>query len=110
MRQLFIILSLIFAALGLVLTILPFYTIAVIPIIVGFIFGLIAFKISKKSNKSTNIIKATFLVIIISLCISIYRSVFEVNVIEEDNIETIKKQKQSEQETINELESLDIEE
>lgn len=109
MRQLFIILSLIFAALGLVLSVFPFGMIALIPIIASFVFGLIAFRISKKSNKSTNIIKATFLVVIISLCISIYRSVFETNVIEDDDIETIKKEKQSDQESIDELESLEIE-
>ncbi|VAV85979.1 hypothetical protein MNBD_BACTEROID02-864 [hydrothermal vent metagenome] len=109
MRQLFIILSLIFAALGLVLSVLPFGMIALIPIIAAFIFGLIAFRVSKKSNKSTKIIKAIFLVVIISLCISIYRSVFETNVIENDDIETIKKEKQSDQESIDELESLEIE-
>ncbi len=109
MRQLFIILSVIFAVLGLVLTILPFFTIAIIPILAAFVFGLIAFRISKKSNKSIKIIKAIFLVVIISLCTSIYRSVFETNVIEEDNIETIKKEKQSDQESIDELESLEIE-
>jgi phosphotransferase system glucose/maltose/N-acetylglucosamine-specific IIC component len=110
MRQLFIILSLIFAILGLALSILPFGSIAYIPIIAGFIFGLFAFKISQKNNKSTQIIKGIFLVVIVSLCISIYRSIFETNVIEKDNIETLKKEKQSEQETINELESIDIEE
>jgi uncharacterized membrane protein len=109
MRQLFIILSIIFIVLGLVLSILPFGTIALIPIIAAFISGLIAFRISKKSNKGTKIIKAIFLVIIISLSISIYRSVFETNVIEDDNIETIKKEKQSDQESIEELESLEIE-
>ena len=108
MRQLFIILSLIFAALGLVLSVLPFGMIALIPIIASFVFGLIAFRISKKSNKSTKIIKVILLVAIISLCISIYRSVFETNVIEDDDIETIKKEKESDQESIDELESLEI--
>jgi predicted membrane protein len=109
MRQLFIILSIIFAALGLVLSILPFGTIALVPIIAAFILGLVAFRISKKSNKDTKIIKGILLVVIISFCISIYRSVFETNVIEDDNIETIKKEKQSDQESIEELESLEIE-
>jgi predicted membrane protein len=109
MRQLFIILSIIFTALGLVLSILPFGTIALVPIIAAFILGLVAFRISKKSNKDTKIIKGILLVVIISFCISIYRSVFETNVIEDDNIETIKKEKQSDQESIEELESLEIE-
>jgi predicted membrane-bound dolichyl-phosphate-mannose-protein mannosyltransferase len=109
MRQLFIILSIIFAALGLVLSILPFGTIALVPITTAFILGIVAYKISKKSNKDTKIIRGVFLIIIISLSISIYRLVFETNVIEDDNIETIKKEKQSDQESIEELESLEIE-
>lgn len=107
MRQLFIILSLITAVLGLLLSILPFGTIALIPIIAAFIFGLIAFKASQKSNKNTNVIKGVFLVTIISICISIYRTVFETDVIVDD-IETMEKEKQSDEETMEELESLEI--
>ena len=108
MRQLFIILSLILALLGLTLSILPFGTIALFPIIAAFILGFLAFRISKKEQKSTTIIKIIFLITIVSLCMSIYRSVFENNIIEND-IETIEKEKQSEQEAIEELEEIDIE-
>ncbi len=108
MRQLFIILSLILSLLGLILSILPFGTIALFPIIAAFIFGLLAFRISKKEQKNLTIIKIIFFITIVSLCISIYRSVFENNIIEND-IETIEKEKQSEKETIEELEEIDIE-
>lgn len=107
MRQLFIILSIIFAILGLVMSILPFGPIALIPIIASFIFSFVAFKVSKNGNKSTKIIRGIFLITIISLCLSIYRSVFETNIIEED-VETIEKEKISD-EDMEELESLEIE-
>ena len=52
MRILLITLSIITAILGIALSILPFGSIALIPIILSFIFGLIAFKISKKDDRS----------------------------------------------------------
>ena len=107
MRLLLVILSIIAAILGLALSILPFGAIALIPIIAAFIFGLLAFRMSK--GKNTNIIKGVFFVTIVALGISIYRTVFEENVVEND-VETIEKEKQSEEDAIKELDELEIEE
>ena len=107
MRLPLIIISIITALLGLTLSILPFGTIAILPIVVAFVSGFIAFKISRKENKSINIIKGVFLIIIISLGLTIYNS-FKVNEIVEDT-ESIIKENQSEEDSIEELESIEIE-
>lgn len=107
MRLTLIIISIILAIIGLVLSILPFGSIAVLPIIIAFLSGLTAFKISQKESKNTNIIKGVFLILIISLGLTIYNS-FKPNEVIEDT-ESITKEKQSEEDAIEELESLEIE-
>jgi len=107
MRLPLIIISIITALIGLALSILPFGTIAILPIVVAFISGFIAFKISQKENKSINIIKVVFFIIIISLGLAIYNS-FKTNEIIEDT-ESITKENQSEEDSLEELESLEIE-
>ncbi len=108
MRLTLIIISIISALIGLALSILPFGSIAILPIVVAFISGLIAFKISQKEDKSTNIIKGVFLIVIISIGLTILNT-FKTNEIIEDT-ESIIKENQSEEEAIEELESLEIEE
>ena len=107
MRLPLIIISIISAILGLALSILPFGNIAILPIVIAFVSGLIAFKISQKEGKSTTIIKVVFLIIIISLGLTIYNSLKANEVIEDK--ESITKEKQSEEDSIDELESLEIE-
>ena len=109
MRLLFTILGVISALIGLVMSILPFGSLALIPIVAGFIFGVLAFKFAKKENKGTSIIKITFLIIIAGLALTVYRAIFDENIVEDD-IETIEKEKASEEEAIKELESIDIDE
>ena len=94
MRLLLIILGSISAIIGLVLSILPFGNIAIIPIVIAFICGLLAFNISKKEQHNTLVVKLIFLVTIIGLGLTIYRSIFDENVVEDD-IETINRDKQS---------------
>lgn len=108
MRLTLIIISIISALIGLALSILPFGSIAILPIVVAFISGLIAFKISQKEKKSTNIVKGVFLIVIISIVLTILNT-FKANEIIEDT-ESIIKDNQSEEEAIEELESLEIEE
>lgn len=108
MRILITTLAIIAATLGLILSILPFGTIALIPTILAFILGFIAFKMAQKEGANTKLVKVVFLITIIALVLSIYRSVFETNVVEND-IETIEKEKQSEEDAIEELEGLEIE-
>ena len=107
MRLPLIIISIITAIIGLALSILPFGVIAILPIVIAIVSGFIAFKISRKENKSNNIIKGVFLIIIISLALTIYNS-FKVNEIVEDT-ESIIKENQSEEDAIEELESIEIE-
>jgi hypothetical protein len=109
MRLIITTLAIIAAILGLALSILPFGNIALIPIVIAFILGFIAFKMAQKEGKNTKLVKVVFLITIVGLGMSIYRSVFDENVVEED-IETINRDKASEEDAIEELEDLDIEE
>lgn len=109
MRFIITTLAIITAILGLVLSILPFGNIALIPIVAAFILGFIAFKMAQKEGKNTKLVKVVFLVTIVALGMSIYRSVFDENIVEED-IETINRDKASEEEAIEELDDIDIEE
>ena len=108
MRLIITVLAVVSALLGLVLSILPFGTIALIPIGAAFILGYIAFKMAQKEGMNTKFVKVIFLITIVALALSVYRSVFDENIVEED-IETIEKEQQSEEEAIEELEGIDIE-
>jgi len=107
MRVLVTTLSIILAIIGLVLSSLPIGYIALIPIIIAFILGLLAFKLSLNDNKNTTIIKVVFAVIIISLGLAIYNALKPNEIIV--NQEAIEKQKQSDKETLEELEDIEIE-
>jgi high-affinity Fe2+/Pb2+ permease len=106
MRQVIIILTIILTLIGLTLSILPFGSIAFIPIIAAFVLGLVAFRLLQKEGKKTGIIKIIFAVIIISLGLAIYNALKpnEVSV----NNQTLEKQKQQDQETLEELEDIEI--
>ena len=108
MRLTFIILSIIAAILGLTLSILPFGSIAIIPIAITFIFGLLAFKLSHKEGKNTSVIKLVFFLVIISLGLTIYNSL-RPNEVGEENESTL-IENQSDENSIEELESIEIEE
>lgn len=108
MRLLVTTLAVLAAILGLILSILPFGAIALIPIIAGFVLGFMAFKMAQKDGANTKFIRVIFLVTLVALVLSIYRTVFEDNVVEND-IETIEKEKQSQEDALEELEDLDIE-
>lgn len=108
MRSLVTTLAVLAALLGLALTILPFGIIALIPIVIAFILGYVAFKMTVKEGKNTKFVKVIFLITIVALALSIYRSVFDENVVEDD-IETIEKEQKSEEDAIEELEGIDIE-
>ncbi len=108
MRILLTILGFIAAILGLVLSILPFGKIALIPILLAFVFGVLAFVYTKKEGKSRSAVKMIFLITIAALAVTIYRALFDENVIVEDK-ESIERDKKSEEEAIQELDSLVIE-
>ena len=107
MRVLVISLSIILAIIGLALSILPFGFIALIPTIAAFVCALIAFKLSQKENKGTTLIKIILTVIILSLILSIYNAL-KPNEISVDQ-ETIEMEKQNDEETMEQLEDIEIE-
>ena len=109
MRVLVTILGIVSAILGLALSILPFGNIALIPIILAFIFGVIAFTYAKKEGKSRSAVKMIFLITIAALAVTIYRAIFDENIVE-DTQESIERDQKSEEEAIQELDSLIIEE
>jgi len=106
MRLLLIILSTILAILGVAMSILPFGSIALIPIVLSFVFGLIAFKMANKEGKSVTLIKVIFFLIIIATGLTIYNT-FQPNEIVEDS-ESVENEKISD-EDMEELESIEIE-
>jgi predicted tellurium resistance membrane protein TerC len=108
MRLIVTVLAVLAAILGLALSILPFGNIALIPIITAFILGFVAFKMAQKEGKNTKFVKVIFLITIVALVTSIYRTITDENVVEND-VETIEKEQQSEEDAIEELEGIEIE-
>lgn len=76
MKKVFIILGFISAILAVILAVTPLSNLAVAPIIVAFIFGLIVIFLSKKQKTKTKTIQYIFLLVIIALGLTIYKSVF----------------------------------
>lgn len=76
MKKVFIILGFISAILAVILAVTPLSNLAVAPIIVAFIFGLIVLFLSKKQKTKTKTIQYIFLLVIIALGLTIYKSVF----------------------------------
>ncbi|WP_369993557.1 FUSC family protein [Winogradskyella sp.] len=100
MRKLFIILGFIAAILAVVLAVTPLSNLAIAPIIVAFVCGLSILYISKKQNKKTKTIQYIFLLVIISLGLTIYKGVFSTSEIgdteqleqrDEENLEDSKE-------------------
>lgn len=108
MKQVCIILGLTAAILTTIFAILPISNLAIFPAIAAFIFGLLAFYLSKKAGQVKKIIQFTFLLTIISLSVSIYKAIF-IKVEVADTEELIIKEDESKQEAIDELETLDLE-
>ncbi|MDO6597239.1 FUSC family protein [Oceanihabitans sp. 2_MG-2023] len=109
MRKLFIILGLIAAIIAVVLSALPLFNIAFIPAIAALLFGLIAFYLSKKENESKKTVQLIFLLTIISLCLSTYKSVF--SEAEIGNTEALEvREQEAEDNAIEALEGIDLSE
>lgn len=82
MKKLFIILGFISAIIATILSVTKFSNFAVAPIIVAFVSGLIVFFLSKEAQSKTKTIQYIFLLVIISLSLTIYKGVansFEVD-------------------------------
>jgi hypothetical protein len=108
MKLLLTIVGLLSALLGLALSILPFGNIALIPIVIAFISGVLLIRILRKDQGNTLSAKLIFLIAILGLGMTIYRVIFDENVVEDD-IEIINRDQQSEDEALKELEGIDLE-
>lgn len=107
MRRLFIILGFITSILAVVLSVTPLSKISYIPAIAALIFGVIALYFSRQKQYPKKSIQLIFLLTIISLTITTYKSVFDVA--EVGNVEGLElKEKESEEKAIEELDGLDL--
>lgn len=75
-KKLIITLGFIAAVLAVVLAVTPLSNLAVLPIIVAFICGLLIVFMSKKDKTKTKSIQYIFLLVIIALALTIYKSVY----------------------------------
>ena len=107
MKRLLIIIGFISAILAIVLCVTPLFKIAVFPIIAAFLCGLGLLFLKKKKNIKTKAIQYIFLMTIISLSFTIYKTIFikaEVGNTEElDQLD-----ESSEEEALKELEDIEI--
>jgi len=109
MRKFLVILGFIAAILAVVLAVTPLSNIALIPAIVAFILGLAIFYLSKKQNQSKKVVQYIFILTIISIGITTYKSVF--NEVEVGDTEELQERADESVEDSKEiLEDLDIEE
>lgn len=107
MKKLIIILGFIAAILAVVLSVTPLFKLAIFPIVFALICGIILIYLSNKKNIRTKAIQYIFLLTIISLCFTVYKSVFlEAEVGDVEQLD--KLEDKSEEEAIKELEGLDI--
>jgi len=107
MRKICITLGFISAILAVILSVLPLSNLAFIPAIAALVFGIIAIYYSNKSGSSKKIIYYILILTIISLATSTYKYVFSDTVIVNTE-ELQEKEKESEEEAINDLEELDL--
>jgi len=96
MKKLFIILGFISAIVATILSVSKFSNLAVTPIIIAFASGLIVLFLSKKEKIKTKTIQYIFLLVIISLSLTIYKGVINTSEIDDtlqnDGTEQLEKQ------------------
>jgi membrane-bound ClpP family serine protease len=109
MKKLVIVLGFISAILAVILAVTPLFKIAFIPGVTALVFGILAIVILKANKDSKKSIQLIFLLTIIALVVTTYKSVFDT--VEVGNTEElIEKENESEEEAIKELEGLDLDE
>ena len=107
MKKLFIILGFITAILALILAVTPLSKIAYIPSVVALICGVLGLMTSKDKQQGKKSIQLIFLMTIIALALTTYKAIF--NEAEVGNTEQLEqKEEQLEEESIEELEGIDI--
>lgn len=76
MKKLLTVLGLIASALALILSVLPISNLAYIPAIAALVLGVLALIISKENQSQKKTIQLVFLLTIIALSLTIYKSIF----------------------------------
>ncbi|WP_138434157.1 DUF2232 domain-containing protein [Winogradskyella algicola] len=108
-KKLIIILGFIAAVLAVILAVTPLSNLAVIPIIVAFVCGLLIIFMSKKDKTKTKSIQYIFLMVIIALALTIYKSIYYTS--EVGDIEQLEQRDEENLEDSKELlEDIDIDE
>lgn len=101
------ILGIILAILAVILSALPLFSMAFIPAMAALILGAIAFYLSKQHNESTKIVQLIFLLTIIALVISTYKTIFyEVEVGNIDELEI--REEQVKENALEELDNIEL--
>nr|WP_321234067.1 FUSC family protein [uncultured Psychroserpens sp.] len=107
MKKLFIILGFITSIIAVILAVTPLSRIAYIPSVTALIFGVLALYTSKDKQQFKKSIQLIFLMTIISLVVTTYKTIF--NTAEVGNTEQLEqKVEQLEKESLDELEDLEI--
>lgn len=107
MRKLLIVLGIIASVLAIILSILPLSNLAYFPAILALLLGLIAFYLSNKNSQSVKTVQLIFLLTIIALSITVYKSIF--HTVEIGNTEELEiREQESEEKAMEDLEGLDI--
>ncbi|WP_323789528.1 FUSC family protein [Psychroserpens sp.] len=107
MKKLVIILGFISAILAIVLAVTPLFKIAFVPGIAALLFGILAIYLSKQDSKKS--IQLIFLLTIIALSLTTYKSVFDT--VEVGNTDELQeKETESQEDAINELEGIELDE
>jgi membrane-bound ClpP family serine protease len=109
MRTLFVVLGFIASILAVILAVTPLFKIAFIPSIVALVFALIALYVSRQKQLPKKSIQLVFLLTIIALSLTTYKSIF-ITVKVGDTEEQIQKENESEQEALETLEDIEIDE
>ena len=103
MRKVFVYSGVFFAVLAIVLTVLPFGTIALIPVVLTLVLGVLAFRIS--NEKQRLLPKIVLIVSVVTLLIIIGKDVFVKDVVTVDK-QFEQKKEESKKQDIKELEGL----
>ena len=108
MKHVFTVLAIIASIVAIIFSVLPISNLSLFPGLGALLFGLIAFYLHKKEGSTKKIITFAFLLTVMALGLSTYKSIF--NKTEVGNTQQlIEKEEASKEEAIEELEDLDIE-
>ncbi len=97
------------ALLGLIMTVLPFGSLAFLPIALALVAGIIGFRMSGDQGGGKTAFKVLLILAVTALLLGIYRTAFDKNVVAEDET-IIQQEEESLEDARKELEDLEIDE